>query len=135
MQENVNWAWLLIGKKGEVSGYVHAIDPRDALSRALTSETASGRLLGEEQGIPVEVLQQAPCNADEVCEVSGEGFSLKLRKVVCPAEARYPGDIVGCGSANVVGPDHEGLFDCCDCGIFFNPQAEAAAGAPAASLN
>lgn len=37
----------------------------------------------------------------------------------CPTHARHPGDIVGCGSANVTEPDHEGLCDCCDCGIWF----------------
>ena len=28
--------------------------------------------------------------------------------------------IDGCGSTNVDGPDHEGLFDCLACGIWFS---------------
>lgn len=51
-----------------------------------------------------------------------------LRPVTCPTatNAPYGGkhSIVGCGSTNVVGPDHEGLYDCCDCGIFFDPERE-----------
>lgn len=37
----------------------------------------------------------------------------------CPAVARFPGDIVGCGSDNVTEPDDEGLCDCLNCGLFF----------------
>jgi hypothetical protein len=32
--------------------------------------------------------------------------------------------IIGCGSTNVEGPDDEGLYDCHDCGIWFNPTLE-----------
>lgn len=34
--------------------------------------------------------------------------------------------IIGCGSTNVSGPDDEGLYDCRDCGIWFNPTADEA---------
>lgn len=37
----------------------------------------------------------------------------------CPDNERFPGDIVGCGSGNVTEPDHEGLCDCLNCGMFF----------------
>lgn len=36
-----------------------------------------------------------------------------------------PHTIIGCGSTNVSGPDDEGLYDCLDCGIWFNPADEA----------
>jgi hypothetical protein len=39
--------------------------------------------------------------------------------VRCPDNIRWPGDIRGCGSVNVEGPDKEGVYDCLDCGIFF----------------
>jgi hypothetical protein len=42
--------------------------------------------------------------------------------VRCPTS---PGEIVGCGSANVSEPDFEGLVDCFECGIWFNPAMEA----------
>ena len=43
--------------------------------------------------------------------------------VRCPAEARFEGDVCGCGSANVSGPDGEGVYDCGDCGIFFTAES------------
>ena len=30
----------------------------------------------------------------------------------------------GCGSANVTGPDDEGLYDCLDCGLWFKQEEE-----------
>lgn len=47
----------------------------------------------------------------------------------CPTATHHrdgtPHTIVGCGSTNLTGPDHEGLYDCLDCGIFFDPNQEA----------
>ena len=43
--------------------------------------------------------------------------------VRCPAEARFKDDVCGCGSANVQGPDGEGVYDCGDCGIFFTAES------------
>lgn len=121
MQTKAHWAWMFFGPTSQCNGYVQAVDARDALSRALTSETSSGRLFGDEHGIPVDVLHNAPGNTDTAYDLEGEGFRMHLQKVVCPSNARHPDDVVGCGSANVSGPDEEGLFDCHDCGMFFNP--------------
>jgi hypothetical protein len=48
--------------------------------------------------------------------------------VHCPTEPLQPnGDphtIIGCGSSRVTDPDDEGLHDCLDCGIWFNPNDE-----------
>ena len=41
----------------------------------------------------------------------------------CPAEPRFEGDLCGCGSANLNGPDGEGVYDCLDCGIFFTAES------------
>ena len=43
--------------------------------------------------------------------------------VCCPAESRFKGDVCGCGSENVQGPDAEGVYDCLDCGIFFTAES------------
>jgi len=53
--------------------------------------------------------------------------------VRCPTGARWEGDLVGCGSANLSEEDDEGLFDCLDCGLFFKRDAalEARLGCPA----
>lgn len=48
--------------------------------------------------------------------------------VACPTTPVQPDGsphtIIGCGSTNVSGPDDEGLYDCLDCGIWFNPADE-----------
>ena len=51
----------------------------------------------------------------------------------CPTVARWEGDLIGCGGANLTGEDDEGFFDCLDCGLFFKRDAalEARMGCPA----
>jgi len=115
------WQWSYSGPKGQFNGYVQAVDPRDALSRALTTETSTGALFGTVHGVPISVLQDAPANHDARYEITSDGYSMLVQKVVCPSSARQTDDIVGCGSANVGSPDDEGLFDCMDCGMYFNP--------------
>ncbi|WP_157639882.1 hypothetical protein [Burkholderia ubonensis] len=121
-----HWLWELTGSKGERHGYVQAIDPRDAVSRAFTSNTESGRLLGDELGPSTfDILHDAPGNFDSEFAGTGDGFTIRVKRVSCPTTARHSQDIVGCGSANVNGPDEEGLFDCSECGLFFNPRTAA----------
>lgn len=84
-----HWHWQLTGPNGQIHGYVEAIDPRDALSRALTSEAASGLLVGEEADIPVDVLDEAPGNFESKFEASGEGFSIRVHRIDHP----HPGNI------------------------------------------
>ena len=43
----------------------------------------------------------------------------------CPTIPRWQGDLVGCGSRNLSEKDFEGLFDCLNCGLFFNREAAA----------
>lgn len=38
----------------------------------------------------------------------------------CPTSCRFEGDIVGCGSSNVAWDESDELYDCFDCGLFFN---------------
>lgn len=56
------------------------MDPRDALSRALTSVTPRGGLLGIEHAIPVNVIDEAPGNAGTFYEVECDTFSITVRK-------------------------------------------------------
>ena len=72
------WAWALTSTKGCCSGEVLAVDPRDAVSRALTSETSAGKLLGEEFAIPVDALAQVPANFLKHYELQGDGFRLRV---------------------------------------------------------
>lgn len=72
------WAWELISARGRISGNVMAYDPRDAMTRALTSETSAGKLLGEEFAIPVDALAQVPANFLKHYELQGDGFRLRV---------------------------------------------------------
>jgi len=117
------WLWELTGSKGSQFGYVTAWDPHDAVSRALTSDTGSGNLLGTKLGASgFEVLHDAPGNFDDEYVGHGDGFSLRVKRIACPMPVRIAHDVKGCGSTQVAGPDEEGLFDCCTCGVFFNPR-------------
>ena len=51
-------------------------------------------------------------------------FTIDMSLARCPATSRGQGDIIGCGSPNLDGPDDEGLIDCLDCGIWFDPLRE-----------
>ena len=49
--------------------------------------------------------------------------------LACPTQAQTdlkPGEepLDGCGCIDLSGPDHEGLIDCNNCGIWFNPATE-----------
>lgn len=122
-QVRAHWLWELVSEKGESHGYVEAVGPRDALSRALTTTWAeTGQLVGEVLGVSPETIQDAPANGDLEYVAQGEGFKLLVRKVVCPTKPRHDGDIFGCGSVRLAGPDHEGWFDCLECGMGFNPR-------------
>lgn len=69
------------------------------------------------------------CNSElEIGQIGKCDFCHEAAPVVCPTHSRFPGDIVGCGSTNVAGPDDEGLFDCADCGLFFKPQDDGVDG-------
>jgi len=43
----------------------------------------------------------------------------------CPEQPRFEGDACGCGSEDLIGPDHEGVYDCPECGLFFTAEAAA----------
>jgi hypothetical protein len=48
----------------------------------------------------------------------------QLKVLRCPTKERYPGDLVGCGSANLSEPDEDdGMIDCYNCGIFFTEES------------
>ena len=44
-------------------------------------------------------------------------------EIRCPSNRRHADDLVGCGSADVAGPDDEGIYDCLGCGLWFTPDA------------
>lgn len=78
------WNWELTSPKGHFSGAVHAMDPRDALSRALTSFTHGANLLGIEHAIVLSVIDQAPANFETFYAAEGAAFSITVRKGATP---------------------------------------------------
>lgn len=53
--------------------------------------------------------------------------------LACPTQTQTdlrPGEepLDGCGCIRLSGPDHEGLIDCDNCGIWFNPTTEYGMG-------
>lgn len=119
------WVWSVTGKPGKIFGVffgeVAAIDPRDALSRALTSDAGNGQFVGQVCNVPVETIDKAPGNFDTTLDIDLEHVTIKLRKVSLasfdpPAEwqpgysrwrhggrytsVRYPSGGCGCVSNN-----------------------------------
>lgn len=76
-----SWAWSCTGLKDSFDGRTLAVDPRDALSRALTTELTTGQLVAERFGIPLDVLATAPANHDRAYEVSGKNFTVRVAKL------------------------------------------------------
>jgi hypothetical protein len=79
------WFWTLIGFGVRVTGEVQAVDPRDAVSRAITSTASDGRLYGKTLGIPLEFIDAAPGNADGFFEVANGSKYVVVRRKDQPA--------------------------------------------------
>lgn len=64
-------------------------------------------------------MSDGPSDAHLEMTAGGWHIAGPVKPVTCPVRPRFDGDIVGCGSAHLSGPDTEGYYDCLDCGIFF----------------
>ncbi len=80
------WNWELTGAGVAETGVVEAVDLRDALSRMMTSDHASGKLLGEAHGISVDILRDAPMNDETALEVTSGPFVI----TICKSQIRGP---------------------------------------------
>jgi len=62
------------------------------------------------------------CGEHRPAKPHGKGIDMTTGEKRCPTD--YDGDpngeFVGCGSANIEGPDDEDYYDCRDCGLFFH---------------
>jgi hypothetical protein len=54
-----------------------------------------------------------------------------MHRMKCPTTPRFEGDLVGCGSTQLDGPDEEGFYDCLECGLFFTKEASDEPNTPA----
>lgn len=76
------WSWSLVFEgEQELRGDTFGQDPREALSRLLTSEK-DGVLFGEKHSIPIDVLHEAPGNADVTLTIKRDNFTLTITKDV-----------------------------------------------------
>lgn len=122
MSEKALWVWRLhdapIALTTRTSGVVMAVDPRDAISRALTSSIGNGRhkgqLLGEALGANAgEVLAQAPDSLKTRCEVDlTDKTSLTVKKVTTNLTVgiRSFGFVNPSGGTGMSNWDHNELF-------------------------
>ena len=63
------WIYTLIGNGQLITGEVAAIDPRDAVSRTLTTSNADGKMHGQHLGVDINLLSAVPANFDKFYEV------------------------------------------------------------------
>lgn len=74
------WIWCASSSARHRNGIVEAVDPRDAVSRALTSEDANGQLIGQVLGIPPSVLDRAPGNFDTHYVEQNDEFRIEVMR-------------------------------------------------------
>ena len=82
------WDWCLEGIFGKHTGSVAAADPREAVSKPLTSDVGDGRLVGEAFHAPLSFIDAAPGNADSTFEHAEGGIRLAV-KPTCNFQSRY----------------------------------------------
>lgn len=93
------WVYSIISKTTESHGVfigeVIAMDPRDALSRALTTHAGNGMMIGQYCNVPDDVILDAPGNFDTSYEIALEHVEIKVCKVSLasfePPEGWEPG--------------------------------------------
>lgn len=62
MKQKTTWAWTVISGEIYSTGNVVAYDPRDAVSRAMTSESSVGNMVSEICNISPAVLDEVPAD-------------------------------------------------------------------------
>lgn len=79
MSNIAQYHWQFSNKHGHFSGYLDAVDPRDAVSRVMTQSVAfSSLLFGQEYEVPIEVIDHAPGNAQRIYESEQDGYSIRV---------------------------------------------------------
>lgn len=74
-QKATTWAWTVIARGMYVTGRVTACDPRDAVSRAMTSDAPDGQMVGQHFSVPAALIDGVPGNGDLFYEVgSGDSY-------------------------------------------------------------
>lgn len=113
------WHWEISNRTRTQRGIVSAQDARDALSRALTSDAGSGRLVGEAFDVPVDVLIHAPANGDPsfTCDAGGCSMRVWINGSIAPAQSESFQRTFPVDTAAVCWERRDVLFyPCCYCG-------------------
>lgn len=79
--EKHTWRFVAQSDGSAIEKHVKAVDPRDAMTRGLTTEQKRGKLLGEELGIPFDSLQEVPANFDTYASLRVQGFELSVQRL------------------------------------------------------
>jgi hypothetical protein len=86
MQGKGQWHWEFSNKYGRFSGYLDAVDPRDAVSRVLTQSVVfSGLLFGQEYGVPIDVIANTPGSSECLnFEAVQDDYALRVQRLSIP---------------------------------------------------
>lgn len=76
------WFWKFrCDAGGQHAGFMIGRDLRDAVSRVLTSTLPNGQLLGDAYHVPIDVLDEAPCNRQSKLLIERPGLRLELHSL------------------------------------------------------
>jgi hypothetical protein len=82
MSTAAQYYWNFSNKFGQFSGYLNAVDARDAVSHILTQDIAfSAKLFGEEYEVPIEVLDGAPGNLTPLYEATTDNYAFRVQRL------------------------------------------------------
>jgi hypothetical protein len=83
MSNAAQYYWTFANRHGRFSGYLTAVDPRDAVSRILTQDIAfSAKLFGDEYDVPQDVLLGAPgTTACPLYEDITDDYALRVKRL------------------------------------------------------
>lgn len=80
MNPAATWFYTLIGNGQVITGEVAAVDPRDAVSRALTTSNTDGKMHGQQLGVNMDLLHAVPANFDKFYEVKSDATYISVRE-------------------------------------------------------
>jgi len=82
------WTWAVLCAGRRLGGRVNADNARDAVAKALTTQSTHGNLLGDELSVPAAVLHDAPADASN--SYTAQTTSLRLVVSKLSSSAGHP---------------------------------------------
>jgi hypothetical protein len=83
MRHAVQYYWQFSNRYGRFSGYLDALDVRDAVSRVMAQSIPFSALrFGQEYEVPVDVIDDIPSNgAGRIFETASNGYTLRVQRL------------------------------------------------------